>query len=212
MTQKRVIITIEICTLPHFRHHYATKTCQISSILKCRFHSYETSKFCCPKKGQYPKRGPNMSPNCSFMFCRWRYLKNHVHRPILKRNGWKLLHLWPTVPTGTQNCPIPIGQVRDRIWKFAHCHILDIIMQQKTAKFQVYWSTVSIVVTPRNFGAPKRVLPQEGPKYVPNMFLKLCRWRYLKIMCTDQIWSETVENCTIYDRLHILGPKIAPFP
>ena len=32
-----------ICTLPHFRNHYATKNCQISNLLKRMYHSYETS-------------------------------------------------------------------------------------------------------------------------------------------------------------------------
>ena len=31
-----------------------------------RFKSYETSYFCAPKKGQYPKSGPNMS-NMQFL-------------------------------------------------------------------------------------------------------------------------------------------------
>ena len=31
-------------------------------------------------------------------------------------------------------------------------------------------------------------------------------------MSTDQIWSQTVENSSIYDRPHFLGPKIVPFP
>ena len=134
--------------------------------------------------------------------------KNHVHGPSLKRNGWKLLHLWPTAHFGTQNFPIPTGQVRDRVWKFAHCHILYIIMQQKPAKFQVYWSTVSIVVRPRNFGAPKRVITtQKGPKYVSHVLpveisknhvhrpnLKRIGWKFLHLWPTAHFGTQ---NCPI---------------
>ena len=57
---------LEICTLSHFRHRYAERTCQIANVKNIRIRSYETSYFCAPKKGQYPKSGPNMS-NMQFL-------------------------------------------------------------------------------------------------------------------------------------------------
>ena len=126
--------------------------------------------FAAPKRVSTPK-GAQICPQIALSCLQVEISKNHVHRPIiLKRNGWKLLHLWPTVLTGTQTCPIPIGQVRDRIWKFADCHVLDIIMQQNPAKFQVYWSTVSIVVRSSNFGAPKRAITPKGAQICFSSF------------------------------------------
>ena len=57
---------LEICTLSHFRHRYATRICQIANVKNIRIRSYETSYFCAPQKGQYPKSGPNMS-NMQFL-------------------------------------------------------------------------------------------------------------------------------------------------
>ena len=54
--------------------------------------------------------------------------------------------------------------------------------------------------------------PQKGHQLAPNWNFMFTKWRYLEIMCTVQISSETVENCSSYDRPHFLGPKIAPFP
>ena len=34
----------------------------------------------------------------------------------------------------------------------------------------------------------------------------------LKSCVQSKFEAETVENCSIYDRPHFLGPKIAPFP
>ena len=52
---------------------------------------------------------------------------------------------------------------------------------------------------------PKKGLyPKRAPNLSPNMSLMFCRCRYLKIRCTDQIWSETVENCSIYDLFSLI--------
>ena len=90
-----------------------------------------------PKRGQYPKSA-QVCPICNFLIFQVEIPSNNVYSPNFKRNGWKLLHLWPTALSGTQNCPIPIGSFSDRNYKFAHCHILDIIKLHKPAKFQVY--------------------------------------------------------------------------
>ena len=90
-----------------------------------------------------------------------------MHRPNLKPNGWKLLHLWPTALFGTQNCPIPIGPFRGKIRNLGPYHLLDIITKEKPAKFQTKWTVASIVMRLRNFWVPKRVSTQKGPKSGP---------------------------------------------
>ena len=161
-----------------------------------------------PKKGA-PK---SVAPKLVFPVCQVEIPWNYAYSPNLKRNGWKLLHLWPTALSGTQNCPIPIGPFWVKIRNLGPYHLLDIITKEKPAKFQIKWSTASKVMRHRNFCAPKRVSTPKGAKLAPNWNFMFTRWRYLEIMCTVQISSETVENCSIYDRPHFLGPKIAPFP
>ena len=58
----------------------------------------------------------------------------------------------------------------------------------------------------------KGSVAQKGPNESHMEYFSFQRWRYLVIISTDQIWSRTIENCSIYDRPHFLGPKIAPFP
>ena len=43
-----------------------------------------------------PRKGPKSVPYGIFLFSRWRYPRNHGHRPNLKRNRFKFLHLEPT--------------------------------------------------------------------------------------------------------------------
>ena len=64
---------LEICPLPHFIHHYATRTCKIANVKYIRIHSYETSYFWCPEKGSVPQKGPKSVPYGNFQFFRWRY-------------------------------------------------------------------------------------------------------------------------------------------
>ena len=92
--------------------------------------------FCAPKRVSPPK-GAQLGPKLVFPVFQVEIPRNHEHSPKLKRNGWELLQLWPTALSGTQNCPISIGPSSDRNWKFAHCHILDIIMQNIPAKLQM---------------------------------------------------------------------------
>ena len=93
--------------------------------------------FCAPKRVSHPK-GVQIGPKLKFSAFQVEIPWNHEYSPNFKRNGWKLLHLWPTALCGTQNCPIPISPFSDRNCKFAHCNILDIIKLYKPAKFQVY--------------------------------------------------------------------------
>ena len=141
--------------------------------------------------------GHKLAPNLYFPVFMVEKPRSHVHNPNLKRNGWKLLYLRPTALFGTQNCPIPIGPFWDINLKFAHCHILDIIMQHKPDKLQTSWTSGSIVMRPSNFGGPKRFSTPKGAISVPYGIFECSRWRYLKIMCADQIWSRTVESCSI---------------
>ena len=149
------------------------------------------------KKLGKKKFGAQIGPKFVFPVFQVEIPRSHVHNPNLKRNGWKLFYLGPTALFGTQNCPIPIGPFSDRNRKFAHCKILYIIMQQKPDKLQTSWTSGSIVMRPPNFVGPKRVSTQNGAKSVPYGIFECSRRRYLKIMCTYQIWSRTVENCSI---------------
>ena len=167
--------------------------------------------FCAPKRVSTPKVA-QICPICNFLIFQVEIPRNHVHSPNLKPNGWKLLHLWPTALSGTQNCPIPIGPIGAKIRNLGPYHLLDIITKEKLAKFQIKWTTASKVMRHRIFAPQKGSAPQKGYKLAPNWNFLFSRWRYLEIMCTVQIWGETVENCSSYDRPHFLGPKIAPFP
>ena len=112
--------------------------------------------FCAPKRVSPPKGAP-IGPKLKFYVYQVEIPWNHVYSPNFKRSGSKLLQLWPTALSGTQNCPISIGPSSDRNWKFAKRHILDIIKLHKPAKFQVYQSAISIVMRPCTFGAQKKV-------------------------------------------------------
>ena len=72
-----------------------------------------------------------------------------------------MFHLRPIVLSGTQNCPIPIRQFRDKIWNLGPCHLLDITTKEKPAKFQTKRTAGSKVLRLCNFCAPKRA--QIGP-------------------------------------------------
>ena len=119
--------------------------------------------FCAPKRVSTPK-GVQICPKLKFPVFQVEIPRNHVYSPNLKRNGWKLLHLWPTALSGTQNCPIPIGPFGAKIRNLGPYHLLDIITKEKPAKFQIKWTTASKVMRHRNFWAPKRVSPQKGYK------------------------------------------------
>ena len=121
-----------------------------------------------PKKCHYPKRGTNC-PKLVFPVCQVEILRNHVYSPNLRRNGLKLLQLWPTALSGTQNCPIPIGQLRAKIRNLGHYHLLYIITKEKPAKFPIKWTTASKVMRHRNFCAPKRVSPPKGVQIGPKL-------------------------------------------
>ena len=70
--------------------------------------------FCAPKRVSPPK-GVKMCPKLKFSVFQVEIPRIHVHSPNFKPNGWKLLHLWPTAFSGTQNCPIPLGPFRGKI-------------------------------------------------------------------------------------------------
>ena len=104
--------------------------------------------FCVPKMVRTPK-GAQIGPKFVFPVLQLEIPWSHVYSPNLKQNGWKLLHLWPTALSGTQNCPISICPLSDRYYKFTHCHILDIIMQNVTAKLQMSRISGSTDMRPR---------------------------------------------------------------
>ena len=112
--------------------------------------------FCAPKRVSTPK-GIQMCPIWHFLVFQVEVPSNNEYRPNLKPNGWKLLHLWPTALSGTQNYPIPIGPFGAQIRNLGPYHLLDIIAKEKHAKFQIKWTTASKVMRPRNFWVPKRV-------------------------------------------------------
>ena len=173
-----------------------------------RFKSYETSYFCAPKRVS-PQKGVQIGPKLKFSVFQEDIPWNHMYSPNLRRNGWKLLQLWPTALSGTQNVPITIAPHRGKIGILGHYHLLDIITKEKPSKFHIKWTTASKVMRQRNLCAPKRVITPKGAQIAPNWSFLFVRWRYPEIMCTVQIWSETVENYSIYHRTHFLGPKIA---
>ena len=142
------------------------------NVVKNRKNKMSQKKKNWPQKGSLSQKGHKLAAIGLSSFAGGDILKSCAQSKFEAK--WLTIALLRTDRTfWDQNCPIPKGQVRDRIWKFAHCHILDIITQQKPAKFQVYWSTVSIVVRPRNFGAPKRVITPKAaqicPKYVSQV-------------------------------------------
>ena len=96
--------------------------------------------FWVPKRVSIPK-GAQIGPKINFSIFQVEIPSNNEYRPNLKRNGWKLLNLWPTALSGTQNCPIPIGPFRGKIRDWGPCHLLDIITREKPAKFQIKWTT-----------------------------------------------------------------------
>ena len=125
-------------------------------------------KFCVPKRVITPK-GAQIGPKLVFPVYQVEIPRNHVYSPNLKRNSWKLLHLWPTSLSWSQNCPISIGQLRGQIRNLGHYHLLDIITKEKPAKFQMKQTAVSIVMIPRNFCAPKRVSTLKGAQVGPKL-------------------------------------------
>ena len=149
-----------------------------------------------PKKGQYPKRS-EICPIWNFLIFQVEIPSNNEYRPNLKPNGWKLLHLWPTALSGTQNCPIPIAPFRGKIRNLGPYQLLDIITKEKPAKFHTKRTAGSKVLRLCNFWVPKRVNTPKGPKSGPYEIFLFFRWRYPKIMGTNQIWSETGLNFSI---------------
>ena len=121
-----------------------------------------------PKKGHYPKRGTTW-PKLVFPVCQVDIPVNHVYSPNLKPNRWKLLHLWPIALSGTQNCPFPIGPFGAKNRNLGPYHLLDIITNEKPAKFQIKWTTASKVMRHRNFCAPKRVSRPKGAQIGPKL-------------------------------------------
>ena len=101
-------------------------------------------------------------PKWNFLIFQVEIPINNEYRPNLKPNGWKLLHLWPTALSGTQNCPIPIGPFGGKIRDLGPYHLLDIITKEKPAKFQIKWTTASKVMRHRNFWVPKMVSTPKG--------------------------------------------------
>ena len=93
--------------------------------------------FCALERVSPPK-GVQIGPKLKFFVFQVEIRWNHVHCPNLNRNGLKFLDLGPSALSGTLNCPFTIGPSSDRNWKFAHCHILEIIKLHKPAKLQVY--------------------------------------------------------------------------
>ena len=140
--------------------------------------------FWVPRKGSVsPKRGTNRTKIEIFQFSRGEIPSNNEYSPNLKRNGWKLLQLWPTALSGTQNCPFPIGPFRRKIRNLGPYHLLDIITKEKPAKFQTKWTLASKVMRPRNFLGPKKGQP---PKTGTN-------WLQIEILCFPS--GDTLKSC-----------------
>ena len=124
-----------------------------------------------PKKGITPKVA-QIAQNWCFLFCRWRYLKIMRTVQIWKPNGWKLLYLGPPAHFGAQKCP-KRGPFTERNWKFAHCHIFDLIMQHIPGKLQMSCTCGSKVMRPPSCNPKKVIAPkweQIGPKLVFSCF------------------------------------------
>ena len=140
--------------------------------------------FGAPKKGQYPKRGPNLS-DMEFLVFQVEIPSNNEYRPNLKPNGWKFLHLWPNALSGTQNCPIPIGTFWGKIRNLGPYHLLHIITKEKPAKFQSKRTAGSKVLRLSIFCAPKRSKPQKGLNWVRMKF------SYFPGGDTPKWWAQT---------------------
>ena len=125
-------------------------------------------KFCAPKMVSPPK-GVQIGPKLKFSVFQVEIPWNQVYSPNFKRNGWKLLHLWLTALSGTQNCPIPIGPFRGKIRNLGPYLLLDIITKEKPAKFQTKQTAGSKVLRLCNFCAPKRVSPPKGAQICPKL-------------------------------------------
>ena len=158
----------EFRTVPPFRYHNQRETCQISNKMDNRFKIMRHRNFCAPKRVNPPK-GVQIGPKLKFSVFQVEIPWNHVYSPNLKRNGCKLLHLWPTALCGTQNCPIPIGPFSDRITKLWTYHLLDIITKEKPDKFPIKWTTAWKVMRPHNFWVPKRVSTPKGAQIIPKI-------------------------------------------
>ena len=91
-----------------------------------------------------------------------------------------------------KHCPFPIGPFDTKIRNLGPYQLLDIITEEKPAKFQIKWTTASKVMRHRNFVPRKGSALQKGNKLAPNWNILFSRWRYREIMCTVQISSETV--------------------
>ena len=175
--------------------------------------------FCAPKRVSTLK-GAQIGPKFVFPVLQGEIHRNNAHSPNFRRNCWKLLQLWPTALSGTQNCPIPTDKFWGKIRYVGPYHLLEIITKEKPAKFQTKRTAGSKVLRLCNFRVPKRVNTPKGPKSVLYDIFLFSRWRYPKIMGTNQIWSETGLNFSIYDRpnnrshkcptsqTHILGLKL----
>ena len=166
----------------------------------------------CPKKGHYPKRGTNMpqiglscfsggdSPkSCVQTEFEAERLKIAVF--MTDRTFWdpKLPH-FHRLFFGQKLEICTLSYFRHRYAKRT-CEIGNV----KNIRIRSYETSY--------FWCPEKgSVPQKGPKSVPYGIFQFSKWRYPEIMCTVQIWSRTVENCSIYDWPHMLGPKIAPFP
>ena len=152
--------------------------------------------FCTPKRVNPPK-GVQIGPKLKFSVFQVEIPWNHVYSPNLKRNGWKLLQLWPTALSGTQNCPFPIGPFRRKIRNLGPYHLLDIITKEKPAKFQTKWTLASKVMRPRNFLGPKKGQP---PKTGTN-------WLQIEILCFPS--GDTLKSC-VQSKFQAKRLKIAP--
>ena len=128
--------------------------------------------FCAPKRVSTTK-GAQICPKLNFLIFQLEIPSNNEYRPNLKLNGWKLLHLWPTALSGTQNCPIPIGPFRVKIRYVGPYHLLDVITKDKPAKFQIKWTTASKVMRHRNFCAPKWVSTPKGAQIGPKLVFRV---------------------------------------
>ena len=155
-----------------------------------KLNEWGLTKVSVPKKGQYPKSGPNMSNMQILSFPGGDTQKSCAQSEF---EAERLL----TAHSGTQNCPIPVSPFWGKIWNLGPYHLLDIITKEKPAKFQTKRTAGSKVLRLCNFCAPKRVKPPKGPKSGPYGIFQFSRWRYPEIMSTDQIWSETGLNFSI---------------
>ena len=113
-----------------------------------------------PRKGSKPEKGPNRSV-WNFPVFQVEIPRNHGHRPNLKRNRFKFLHLAPTELSVPKIAPPPKPLFSEGNWKFGRWQSSDIKQAALLAKFQIRPTPGPIVITGlRTFGPKNGAMPK----------------------------------------------------